>query len=407
MFSTLVSASLLVGGCEAASKLIWQQSEDISIYTSASISRHMGKSPTFATATDLNDPIMVEVYNVSDSGENMFSYPDARHGASFTVTMARHTEPSPAAAETVDTLVVNTPPPGMDGCSILAFDSLGKGTPTWTLSKLNCTVFSASISDDGGLVVVSGGLNIGQPKLAPVVWALEGQTGKVRWQVGGDDASQVGGTVKVSALGNYIAYSRADDTIVILDGATGAPRGGAINEGWNTAAELSDTGAYLAFSGQDSASVYAWDAASSSYALKYSIKPPGASPDWYSVSVSVSSDGSGAADKELACYGFIGASALSARILIVSLVTGKLLTDYTTPINTQLQTNPTVKMDVDYCGVALWGDRDDVPTAVLLQAGNHTPVFSYVTPGSMFGVDLVDDGADGIFFSFAGKHTPA
>lgn len=126
MFSTLVSASLLVGGCEAASKLIWQQSEDISIYTSASISRHMGKSPTFATATDLNDPIMVEVYNVSDSGENMFSYPDARHGASFTVTMARHTEPSPAAAETVDTLVVNSPPPGVDGCSVYGFDSLDR-----------------------------------------------------------------------------------------------------------------------------------------------------------------------------------------------------------------------------------------------------------------------------------------
>jgi hypothetical protein len=198
----------------------------------------------------------------------------------------------------------------VDGCSILAFDSLGKGTPTWTLNKLNCTVYSASISDDGGLVVVSGGLNIGQPKMAPVVWALEGQTGKVRWQVGGDDASQVGGTVKVSALGNYIDYSRADDTIVLLDGAKGTVRGGAINEGWNTAAELSDTGSYLAFSGQDSASVYAWDAASSSYTLKTSIKPPGASPDWYSVSVSVSSDGSGAADKELACYGFIGASAL-------------------------------------------------------------------------------------------------
>ena len=91
----------------------------------------------------------------------------------------------------------------------------------------------------------------------------------------------------------------------------------------------------------------------------------------------------------------------------MSLVTGKLLTDYTTPVNTQLQTNPTVKMDVDYCGVALWGDRDDVPTAVLLQAGNHTPVFTYVTPGSMMGVDLVDDGADGIFFSVAGKHVPA
>jgi hypothetical protein len=57
--------------------------------------------------------------------------------------------------------------------------------------------------------------------------------------------------------------------------------------------------------------------------------------------------------------------------------------------------------------LACRGDRDDVPTAVLLQAGNHTPLLTYVTPGSMFGVDVVADGADGVYFSVAGKHTPA
>ena len=42
--------------------------------------------------------------------------------------------------------------------------------------------------------------------------------------------------------------------------------------------------------------------------------------------------------------------------------------------------------------IAVWGDTglgDNVPTSVLLQAGSNTPVFTYVTPGSNFGLDVV------------------
>ena len=46
-----------------------------------------------------------------------------------------------------------------------------------------------------------------------------------------------------------------------------------------------------------------------------------------------------------------------------------------------------------YIGVSLWGDADDQPTAVILAAGSNTPVFTYTTPGSMFGVDIVVDKA--------------
>ena len=388
-------------------KLIWQQSETTAIYTSASISRHAGKAPTFATATDLNQPLFVEVYNVSDSGENVWSFADERQGASFSVTMARHTEPSPAGAGgAVDTLTIDTPPPGVDGCAIRAFDSLGKGTPAWSLILANCSAYSASISDDGLFVAVSAGLQVGQPKLAPVVWGLSGQTGKVLWTQGGVDSSQYGGTVKVSARGNYIAYSRADDTVEVLDARTGVSRGIAISEGWNTPAELSDDGSLLAFSGQDRAAIYAYDAATAGYKLKYDLTPSGGSSAWYSVSTSVSSDGSGAEDKELACFGFIGAGALTARVLVVSMVSGAVLSDYTSATNDQLQTNPTVRMDGKYCGVSLWGDRDDVPTAVLLAANSSKPAFTYVTPGSMFGVDVVVDGT-AVYFSVAGKHVPA
>lgn len=106
-------------------------------------------------------------------------------------------------------------------------------------------------------------------------------------------------------------------------------------------------------------------------------------------------------------------------VSIYSLVDGSVAADYTTPLNTQLQTSATVRMDRNYCGgaracitlcclsvtrsrscapilpllqFAVWGDTglgDNVPTAVLLQAGASTPVFTYVTPGSNFGLDVV------------------
>lgn len=365
----------------ASAQLIWQQSEDIAIYTSASISRHAGAPPTFACATDLNDPIFVEAFNVSDSGENVWSFADARHGASFAVQMARHTE-GVAAGAALDTFALSTPPPGGDGCVLRAWSSLGSGVPAWTFNRSSCSAYGFSVSDDGSAVVLSAGLDIGQPKLAPVVWLLDAQTGAPRWTVGGNDASQFGGDVMISKGGAYIAYTRGDDTVEVLDGATGAVRGQAIPMGWNTVAQLSDSGDFLAFSGQDKASIYQWSAASGAYTLAYSVTPSGSSNAWYSESTAVSSDGSGSEGGELACFGYIGAGALSARVLIVSMATGAVLSDYTTPANTQLQTSTSLKMDGSYCGVALWGDRDDMPTAILLAAGNSTPAFTYTTPGS-------------------------
>jgi hypothetical protein len=53
----------------------------------------------------------------------------------------------------------------------------------------------------------------------------------VRWTLGGNDASQYGGPVTLSETGAYVAYTRGDDTVIVLDGTTGAPRGEAINMG--------------------------------------------------------------------------------------------------------------------------------------------------------------------------------
>ena len=38
------------GSSAAASKLLWVQHEDTAVYTSSGLSRHLGTTPTFATA---------------------------------------------------------------------------------------------------------------------------------------------------------------------------------------------------------------------------------------------------------------------------------------------------------------------------------------------------------------------
>jgi hypothetical protein len=55
------------------------------------------------------------------------------------------------------------------------------------------------------------------------------------------------------------------------------------------------------------------------------------------------------------------------------MVTGAVMTDYTSPVNTNLQTYPTVRMSGNYAGICLWGDNDDVPTAIVLSAKAAKP----------------------------------
>lgn len=50
------------------------QHEDTAVYTSSSLSRHKGTTPTFATATWLNKPEMIETFNVSDNGSWIWQY---------------------------------------------------------------------------------------------------------------------------------------------------------------------------------------------------------------------------------------------------------------------------------------------------------------------------------------------
>lgn len=53
---SLIAASL--AAASAQSQLVWTQNEAAAVYTSAGLSRHADTTPTFATATWLNNPVM-------------------------------------------------------------------------------------------------------------------------------------------------------------------------------------------------------------------------------------------------------------------------------------------------------------------------------------------------------------
>jgi hypothetical protein len=352
-----------------------------------------------------------QCYNASDSGEFMWSYGSNAQMATFMTDQARHAENFGTGAIDVIAAEANFVAPS--NCSLYAFNSLGgKGTPAWSWTMPNCDsslLYDSDryvdFSDDGSTVAFAGFTGTSQSTQAQL-WVLDGQTGKLRFNKNLGSGQGLGGPVQVSENGTYVAWT-SGDSVIILNGQTGAIRD-TVQMNWNAQAMVSDNGAYVAFGGDDAAYVYEWNTTNMQYVQKYKVTPP--TGTWYAVSTSMSSDGTGTADGELVSFGFIDETSLTARLMMVSIVTGAVVVDYTTTTNKQLQTNPTVRMDGNYVGMSLWGDNDDVPTAMVFKAGNNKPVFSYTTPGSMFGVDfLVDRTAstpsnDVLYFSVSGKY---
>ena len=319
--------------------------------------------------------------------------------------MSRHAERQPPGAFRVDMVAAEADFSAIANstCIVRGFNSRGTNTPIWSITIPSCgssLLYDSDryidISDDGSTAAFSGQLMTAN---VAVLWV----TGAVKFNVT-LPAGAPGGPIMVTEAGALIAWTQGD-SVAIINGTTGMVRD-TVAMGWNTQAELSDNGNFLVFAGQDTASIYGWNAASKKYALKYAVVPTGG--EWYSVSCSISSDGSGTVDTELVSFAWITETALGARVTTYSMVDGSLRTDWSSAVNAQLQTTPTVRSDGVYTGVALWGDNDDQPTAVVLKAGSNAVVFNYTTPGSMFGVDLaVDPAKNVLYFSVAGKHTPA
>ena len=398
---------LLVTSAAAApvSTLLWSQTEPDATYTSAAISLHgAGAAPTFATATSGLDtwPVMVEVYNMTDSGDFVWSYSAQNDNATgFSVASARHTEKAGVGA--VDLVVVEGDKDVASDVWLRGFASLGSGRPAWSLRVSNCRLASGlAISDDGSAAALTTYLvDAASGQIYPQLLVVDGQSGALKVNVT-RALGNPGGPVTLSETGAWVAWTQGD-SVFVYDGASGDLRGEAVNMGWNTASSITDSGDELVFSGQDAAQAWSWNAADGVYEKTWQVVPPG--PDqWFSESCAVSSNSKSG---PLAVFGWTTFTGKQARVTIYEVKTGKLLSDYTSLPNQQLQTSANVRIDGDFVGVSLWGDQDDVPTAVLLQAGVKEPIFTFVTPGSMFAVDVAVGTGGGVFFSVAGKHVPA
>ena len=174
-----------------------------------------------------------------------------------------HTPPLPAPPQ-VDTVAAQADFAGnaSSSCAVRGFDSRANSSvPLWTITIPSCDsslLYDSDrfidISDDGSTAAFSAELYIGSG--VPVLWVIDAQTGRVRFNVT-LPAGSPGGPVMVTETGALVAWTQGD-SVAVINGTTGAMRGPAIAMGWNTAAELSDDGSYLAFSGQDTAKIMTW-----------------------------------------------------------------------------------------------------------------------------------------------------
>jgi hypothetical protein len=117
---------------------VWTQNEQYAVYTSAGLSRHKGTTPTFATATWLNNPVMVETFNVTDNGNNIFAYQSTSTGLpTFQVDMARHADSFGIGK--IDTVAAEAQFVPPSTCQVFGWSSLSSNsTPAWSINVDNC-----------------------------------------------------------------------------------------------------------------------------------------------------------------------------------------------------------------------------------------------------------------------------
>ena len=408
-----LSLAALCAGARAAptAELLWEQHTDAATYTTASIVRDAsGGAPSFVAATWLSTPILVEAFNTSDDGiAPLWAFQGCGHvDSAFWATTARHAQRAGGgAAQAVDTLAVETEALPPAGVVLRAFDSrspTGAAPPLWNFSVETGQPASVDLSDDGSTAAIALWQWDAAGAITSWLFVFDAQTGRKRF--GLQEPLARGGPCTLSGTGAWVAWTQGD-SVAVVDGQTGAQRGSLLAMGWNTEAQISDDGNTVVFAGKEDAQVWQWSSAAGDWAQTQSITPPD-DAEWYSDSSSLASNS--AAYGDVAAFGFLGGGALQARVLVYAVsgaAAGTLLSDYTTAKNSKLQTNTYLRSDGDFVAVGLWGDADDVPTVVLLKAGSNSTLFSYVTPGSMMGIDVVQGVPGELFIAAAGKHVPA
>ena len=285
MLLSLLSCFILPAAAQPRS--VFRQHEDVAIYTSASVTRSSSGAAAFGVASYLNPPEFIELY--SDSGVLLEAYTNGTGW--YGVDMARHIE-SPTFGS-VDTFGVRVAADG-SGATVLGFASASAGAgPAWSTLLPGCsldggggTYVGFEASDSGASVAVQCYQRAGANATAGV-FALDGQTGAVRWHFDLGEGVKAGqGQVQITGDGAWVllvneqgAPTPNSATAYVLDGATGKLRD-AVAIPFFIAAAISDSGNYLALGDNGFVHLWEWDAPSGKYAPSQAapvLTPPASS----------------------------------------------------------------------------------------------------------------------------------
>jgi len=408
--SILAAAGLLSIAHAQTATMVFNQTEAVSVYTSVGTTT-LSTGPFFAVADGLNAPKFAEVYD--GAGNQVWTFSNGT--GDFLVDTARHVDGADAGP--VDVFVASC---DAAGCALFGRTS-ATDTTRWEVTFPGCatdggggTYTGLQASDSGNRVAFLCHFSAAGAPPTTRVYLVGGQSGRVTWMHDLGAAVKAGqGQVQITATGSHVLLVNEDGVptpnsaqAYVLDGTTGALLQ-TIQIPFFITAAISDSGDYVAVG--DDPAVHVWKlGAAGAWAPAFDVPPPAAwGGGWIPWDMTIST---GADAAEVLVVGYISGDVKTVGVAGVALATGAPRIAWKSATNPSLQENPTLRADGDYAAVALWGNDGDVPTVVLLRAGEAFPVFNYTTPGSMMAVDLnVASSAAGdvVYLAAAGKHVPA
>jgi len=191
-----------------------------------------------------------------------------------------------------------------------------------------------------------------------------------------------------------MAFTNAGQTpqVYVLTNA-GTLRCPAIDLVFGTPVQMCAMGAFLT-TGSESAEIYQWNEANNNYDVIFNIPIT----DWYFWTSVTSVNGGSQPQGCLAAFGYSNAQVTQLRVDVYSMLSGDLFMSWIGPLNVEGQTMPTLSFHMNYLGVGSWGDvNGGVPQILLFDVTANTtsnvPIFTYNTPGSMFGIEIEVAGA--------------
>lgn len=424
----MIALLCFVVGVQAVTPL-FQQHEDAAVYTSAGISKQGNwgsapESPLFASATWLNEPIFTELWDAK--GTIDWKYQSSSPTAMFDVSVARHVDSNSSGP--VQLAVLESFLGGGD-CNLRGFTGAsGGGKPVWTYTLTNCSANEVSgeegssleMSDDGSTVAIAVWSTFNGTEQTGQLHVLDAQTGKLLYFVKALTGFQL--HVSLSRHGDWTAFTDGRNvTVYSRKGVPRAPTFVAPGLGY-----LCPMGVFL-LSGSTFAVLYEWNQKQGEYVNIWSesgVDPSGNQWFFYTGAITVNGGGS-SPDGCLMALGWIDATATTVKVSVWNMLTLKNYWTWTSFTNAQDQTVPQLAWHMNYLALAQWGGTDaqgnQNPTIALWNTASNATIFSYVTPGSMFAIDVLLNtaappppgsltrpvGSDVVYLMAAGKDVPA